>query len=96
MKKKKLARMQRKLLRGRKKTGKADSPAWVTALVTALGAVATALSGKGERLRYVAEDVKERVLTHHTRSEGDEDRERRPEDGDMPNGMVMKDTPGPV
>jgi len=87
MKKKKVHKLQRKLLKGVKKLGKANNPAWVSALTAALGALATALGDRSDKLRSVAHEAKERLLPHGPHGS---------KEGEMPNGMVMKDQPGPV
>jgi hypothetical protein len=76
----------KKLKKAVKQLGKTNNPAWASALSAALSAFATALGGKGERARHAAQDAKEQFRP----------RAESPREGQMPNGMAMKDQPGPV
>jgi hypothetical protein len=82
MKKKKLKKLKKAI----KQLNKKNNPPWASALSAALAAFATALGGKGDRLRQVAHDAKEQL-----RPRAESSRE-----GDMPNGMTMRDQPGAV
>jgi hypothetical protein len=77
---------RKKLKKAIKQLNKKNNPPWASALSAALTAFATALGSKGDRLRYVARDAKEQLRP----------RAESPREGDMPNGMAMKDQPGPV
>ena len=93
MKMKKLAKSQRKLKKSIRKLGKKNTPAWVSALAAVAGAVASALTDerKRGRLKDIALDTKDRAkrLTHRS-SSSDENPD------EMPDGMVMEESPGPV
>ncbi len=91
MKKKKLAKAQKKLKRAVRKVSKGQNPGWVAALSAIAGAVTTALSDakKRGRVKEIASTGKERVqdlVSKRPKEEQDE----------LPNGMVMDENPGPV
>jgi hypothetical protein len=107
---KKLAKSQKKLKKAFRKLGnvpKAQTPAWVTALATIAGSVATALSDREKRgqLAGVATEAKDKAVGLLTKGEPSEKREKREKreeeekeeaEAHMPNGIVMEEKPGAV
>jgi hypothetical protein len=108
---KKLAKSQKKLKKTQKKlksalrdlanVPKAENPAWVTALATIAGAVATALADQDKRgqLANVASEAKDKAVGLLTKGELErkpkEEREEAPA-SERQNGIVTEEKSGAV
>jgi hypothetical protein len=100
---KKLAKSQKKLKKAFRKLGnapKAETPAWVTALATIAGSVATALSDREKRgqLAGVATEAKDKAVGLLTKGAAEKKHREEEEsaEGHMPNGIVTEEKSGAV